>query len=174
MYARYAYTLANIFTTMIFASSIPVLLLLNFFQCGLMYWCDKYLFVTFYKKPGDLGPQVNRRAFDILYWCAVFSIGFSLWILTCPDIYPTNTHTFTMEVAGEIVVAIAGKSSSFFKRITGSTTIAVLLALLVILGINILKIFIGFLVYIFTCCCKKRAKPFAVGKLTFKEGNILM
>jgi hypothetical protein len=174
MYARYAYTLANIFTTMIFASGIPILFLLNFFQCGLMYWCDKYLFVSFFKKPGDLGPKINRRAFDILYWGALFSIGFSLWVFTCPDIYPTNTQNITIEVAGEIVVAIAGKSSTFFKRITGKSTVVVLLALLVILGVNVLKIFIGFLVYIFTRCCKKAKKPYAIGKLSFKESNMII
>ena len=169
MYSRYAITIANIFMTMIFAPGIPVLIPLCFFQCGILYWCDKYLFVSHYKKPADLGHHINRRVFDILYWAALFYVAFALWIYTSSNIYPSSVSTVSLEVAGQFVLSLIGKSTGFFKRITSSATMVLLIAALLILAINILKIFIGFLIYVFSSCCKKLIKPYVEDRKNFRD-----
>ena len=172
MYMRYAYTLGNIFMTMIFAPGVPVLLLLCFFQCGLLYWCDKYLFVSHYKRPSDFGTEINRRVFDILYWAAFFYIAFALWVYSCADVYPSTIGTVSMEVAGQMVNAFVGTNSGFFKRITSGSILVMFIVAVVVLGINVIKIFLGFLVYIFTCCVRRFIKP--AENLCFKECTIVM
>jgi len=70
-----------VFITMMFSGGMPILYLITAAYCGATYWVDKYLLLTFYKKPPNFNTKIAKSALRWFKWALFFhfSVAYNMY-----------------------------------------------------------------------------------------------
>ena len=74
----YASLLTIIFFTLLFGSCIPILYPLTFLALLVQFWCYKFIFIRFCKKPLVYNHSMSRKASNMLFF------GLIMHCIACP------------------------------------------------------------------------------------------
>jgi len=82
-----------VFITMMFSGGMPLLYLISAVYCGATYWVDKYLLVTFYKKPPNLNSKLAKSELRWFKWALLIHFIVTWKMYTRNSILSTDAET---------------------------------------------------------------------------------
>ena len=91
----YASLLTIIFFTLLFGSCIPILYPLTFLALLVQFWCYKFIFIRFCKKPLVYNHSMSRKASNMLFFGLIMHCIACPIFFKSPQIYPqfqSNQH----------------------------------------------------------------------------------
>lgn len=80
-------TLVNIFLVMTYSTNIPILLPLMALSLCINFYCNKAMILKFSHRI-VANEELSFELIKIFPWILVINVGFALWSLTCPEIFP--------------------------------------------------------------------------------------
>lgn len=128
LWDRYASTLSNFFFALVFCSGIPLLLpLIGLFFLA-QYWLDKVLcknstkikilVIKYARRPPPYDVQLNSLAFRILPYGIVAHLFISIFVYTCPQIYPLAIVDDYMKINDTRTLIYKGRDLTFADRVS--------------------------------------------------------
>ena len=87
--SRYGSALSSFFVCYIYSTGIPVLLPLASLNCFILYWVDKFLFVSYYRTPRDVTSDIPKLGITAIKLCIFAHIIISMVTLGNRDIFET-------------------------------------------------------------------------------------
>jgi hypothetical protein len=79
--------LVNIFLVLLYAANMPILLLLEVVALAITFYCNKATILKFSARLAA-NEELNYTMLNIFPFILLFTLAFSVWSLTCPDIFP--------------------------------------------------------------------------------------
>mmetsp|Transcript_10713 Transcript_10713/g.17985 ORF Transcript_10713/g.17985 Transcript_10713/m.17985 type:complete len:229 (+) Transcript_10713:1679-2365(+) len=92
---RLAQNLSFVTSVFMFSAAIPDLLVVLPIYFFFHYWLDKWQISRICKMPHRFGVELNERAVNLLGIGLMLKILASMWILTTPEIFPSEILTST-------------------------------------------------------------------------------
>lgn len=79
-----------IFTCFMYSGGMPFLNMICAASLFTIYWVDKFLVLRHYFKPSNFGPELAERVASLLPFAVILHCGFSLWMLSASEVFPTG------------------------------------------------------------------------------------
>ena len=79
-----------VFVIMTFSAAIPALYFAGFLLCFIAYWCDKIMFLHYWRNPPRHGSDLANKARAIIEWSLLIHLFMGLWMLSNPDIFTSE------------------------------------------------------------------------------------
>jgi len=86
MHVRLSQILSTVFIVLTYSSSIPVLYFIAFLTFVLMYWIDKHLIFTYYKKDKDFDEKLLDTVLDIMPIAIAIHLFFAIFMFSSQNI----------------------------------------------------------------------------------------
>lgn len=96
---NYAQHMATFFTTLTFATGLPLLYPIACINYFIGYFVDKYLFIHLYRTPPRLDGRLGREVLSMVPWAIVLHLGTSIWMLGQPELFTTAGTLASITVA---------------------------------------------------------------------------
>ena len=103
---NYAQHMATFFTTLTFATGLPLLYPIACINYFIGYFVDKYLFIHLYRTPPRLDGRLGREVLAMVPWAIVLHCGTSIWMLGQPELFTTAGTIASITVANGASSAI--------------------------------------------------------------------
>lgn len=107
MGVRYSSIIATFFMVMIYSLAMPFVYFAGFFIIFVIYWTDKYLFVTYFAAPPRHGTKLARRTYFLLEIALILHCLFGLYMVSNPSIFGFNSVDIEKSVAWAKPFALA-------------------------------------------------------------------
>lgn len=81
-----------------FSSGMPLMMWIAFFSLIFQYWCYKYLFLRYNKRPPQYDHTLNEEVMGLLIYALMLHIVITIYMLSNPMIFPLSVEELTSQV----------------------------------------------------------------------------
>jgi hypothetical protein len=140
---RYATVMQTVFTTLVYASLLPLLIPLAMISMLLSVYVDKWLLLRFYRTPPHYDVHLGRAMTSWIPWGIFVHFAFAAFALSNPKIFTSETTKDQLLAQFGSFAAVAGSDAiGIAARLQQTHVIALTVAALVVLALIILTKFL--------------------------------
>jgi len=90
---RYSSILVTFFVCFVYATAMPLLLLIGAASFYVGYWVDKFLFLRFNRIPLEYGKVLSKGAIKVIQVALLLHVIISIWALSQDELFSSSTDT---------------------------------------------------------------------------------